>query len=53
MKQEVSYIKDTDFLAKRKAAGRFPIGAILLTEHVVRVCPRIPPSKGLDNLEKQ
>ena len=54
MKQGESYIRDTgDFLAKLKAAGEVPKGAILVTADVVRLYSSIPHSEGLDILKKQ
>ena len=54
MKQGESYIRDTgDFLAKLKAAGEVPKGAILVTADVVGLYPSIPHSEGLDILKKQ
>ena len=54
MKQRESYISDTvDFLAKIKAAGEVPKGAILVTADVVGLYPSIPHSEGLDILKKQ
>ena len=54
MKQGEFYIKHTgDFLAKLKAAGEVPEGAILVTADVVGLYPSIPHSEGLDILKKQ
>ena len=54
MKQGESYIRDTgDFLAKLKAAGDVPQGAILLTADVVGLYLSIPHSEGLDILKRQ
>ena len=54
MKQGESYIRDTgDFLAKLKAAGEAPKGAILVTGDVLGLYPSIPHSEGLDSLKKQ
>ena len=54
MKQGESYIRVTeDFLAKLKAAGEVPKGAILVTADVVGLYPSIPHSEGLDILKKQ
>ena len=54
MKQGKSYIRYTgDYLAKLKAAGEVPKGAILKTVDVVGLYPNIPHSEGLDILEKQ
>ena len=48
MKQGESYIRDTgDFLAKLKAAGEVPKGAILVTADVAGLYPSIPYSEGL------
>ena len=54
MKQGESYIRDTgNFLAKLKAAGEVPKGAILVTADVVGLYPSISDSEGLDILKKQ
>ena len=54
MKQGESYIRNTgDFLAKLKAAGDVPQGAILLTADVVGLYISIPHSEGLDILKRQ
>ena len=53
MKQGESYIRDTgECLAKLKAAGEVPKGAILVTADVVGLYPSIPHSEGLDILKK-
>ena len=52
MKQGESYIRDTgDFLAKLKAAGEVPKGAILVAADVVGLYPSIPHSEGLNILK--
>ena len=54
MKQAESYIRDTgDFLAKLKAAGEVPKGAILVTADVVGLYPSVPHSEGLEIFKKQ
>ena len=54
MKQGETYIRDTgDFLAKLKAAGEDPKGAILVTADDVGFYTSIPRSEGLDILKKQ
>ena len=54
MKQGESYIRDIgDFLAKLKAAGDVPKGAILVTAYVVGLCLSILHSEGLDILKRQ
>ena len=53
MKQRESYIRDTgDFLAKPKAAGEVPEGAVLVTIDVVGPYPSIPHSESLEILKK-
>ena len=54
MKQGESYIRDIgDFLAKLKAAGDVPKGAILVTAYVVGLYLSILHSEGLDILKRQ
>ena len=54
MKQGESYIRDRgDFLAKLKAAGEVPEGAILVPADVVGIYSSIPHSECLDILKKQ
>ena len=54
MKQGESYIRGTgDLLAKLKAAGEVPKGAILVKADVVGLYPSTPHSEGLDILKKQ
>ena len=54
MKQGESYNRDTgDFLAKLKAVGEVPQGAILVAAELQRLYPSIPHSEGLGILKKQ
>ena len=53
-KQGGSYIRSTGhFLAKVKAVGEVPKGAILVTADVVGLYPNIQHSEGLNILKKQ
>ena len=54
MKQGESYNRGTgDFLAKLKAVGEVPQGAILVAAELQRLYPSIPHSEGLGILKKQ
>ena len=54
LKQGESYIRDTgDLLAKLKAAGEVPKGAILVKSDFVGLYPDTPHSEGLNILKKQ
>ena len=52
-KWPVLFKRHMRFLAKCKAEGEVPKRAILLTEQITRVSPRIPHSESLEILIKQ